>query len=170
MAKVEGGYLRVNENCETSAPDVYAIGDVAAMVGGEGEVIKTGHVDAARKMAAHVAGELTSEGGGSGYAETPYFYSSAMGLDLGWKLYGKCGEGCTIVTIGLTGWEAAEKASDVVWAAFYVDSDNVIVGVLLNNGTDEMKAKLPAVVEAKAVVISTKKVRQIGVRRFLAPF
>ncbi|GMI14425.1 hypothetical protein TrVE_jg13213 [Triparma verrucosa] len=166
LEMVDGGFMKVDGNCQTSQADVYAIGDVAAMVGEDGEVTKTGHVDAARKMAAHVAGSIMEEQQVP-YSVTPYFYSVVMGLSQSWKFYGKCDASCTIVTIGLSGWEAKESVTDLIWGAFYVDPSNVIVGVLLNNGTPEMIAKLPGVVEAGAVVINCKKLKKCELQQVL---
>ncbi|GMH67041.1 hypothetical protein TL16_g04575 [Triparma laevis f. inornata] len=167
LDKTSSGHVKVDGNCQTSQSDVYAIGDVAAMVGEDGTTTTTNaHVDAARKMAAHVAGSIVEEQQ-IPYNITPYFYSFVMGLNQSWKFYGKCDSSCTIVTIGLSDWEATETPGELTWGAFYVNADNVIVGVLLNNGTKEMNEQLPRVVEAGAVVINCKKLKKCELQEVL---
>jgi len=158
-----GGYVKVNENCETSEEGVYAIGDVAVVDRG-GELERTGHVDAARKMARHVAkvarGEFVESGG---MDHIPYFYSRV--LDLSWKFWGssECHE---IVTIGLGKAGKDEGAEGKTWAAFYL-RDGIIVGVLLNGGSDEQNAKLEGVIRAEAKVASGKKLAKCSIDEIL---
>ena len=161
-----GGYVKVNENCETSVEGVYAIGDVAVVERGGGAegYARTGHVDAARKMASHVAkvvkGEFVEAGG---MDHVPYYYSRV--LELSWKFWGSsdCNE---IVTIGLGGGEDGEGPEGKTWASFYV-REGVVVGVLLNNGSEEQISKCERFVRARAEVLNTKKLEKCSVDEIL---
>jgi hypothetical protein len=149
--------------------DVYAIGDVCVIEKGGtegGKLEATGHVDAARKMAKHVAkvvrGEFVESGG---MDHVPYFYSRV--LELSWKFWGSS-EADEVVTIGLGGSgedvEGVEGSS--CWAGFYI-RDGVIVGVLMNGGDEEQNAKLEGVVKAEARVISGKKLGKCEINDIL---
>ncbi|HEY7592152.1 MAG TPA: FAD-dependent oxidoreductase [Actinophytocola sp.] len=78
---VSGGGLDVDECLRTSAPDVYAAGDIAAHAHPRyGHRVRVEHWATAKDQGAHVAGNLL--GGAEPYTASPYFFSDQYDLGL----------------------------------------------------------------------------------------
>jgi len=117
---MEAGGIKVNGSLESSAPGVYAIGDVATFpLALDGSMTRMEHVQNARETAAHAVASILGTAAGD-YDYTPYFYSRVFGL--GWKFYGR-NAGANVTVGDLEGGLAS------VW----VDGGKA-VGVFLEGG------------------------------------
>ncbi len=111
--------IEVDEQLETSAPGVFAAGDVARFPSGAlGERIRVEHEDAALSMG-RAAGRNMA-GAGERYAHLPFFYSDLF--DLGYEAVGRLDPGLEIVV----SWKRPFREGVV----YYLDGDRVR-GVLL---------------------------------------
>jgi NADPH-dependent 2,4-dienoyl-CoA reductase/sulfur reductase-like enzyme len=93
----EGGGIEVDPHLRTSAPDVYAAGDVASVwFGIFGRRLRVEHEDQANTTGAHagraMAGEATE------YQHLPYCYSEAFGV--GWEGVGLLDPSLEVVEVG----------------------------------------------------------------------
>jgi 3-phenylpropionate/trans-cinnamate dioxygenase ferredoxin reductase component len=78
---VSGGGVTVDACLRTSAPDVYAAGDIAAHLHPRyGQRVRVEHWANAKDQGAHVAANLV--GGAQPYAASPYFFSDQYDLGL----------------------------------------------------------------------------------------
>jgi len=111
--------IEVDEQLETSAPGVFAAGDVARFPSGAlGERLRVEHEDAALSMG-RAAGRNMA-GAGERYAHLPFFYSDLF--DLGYEAVGRLDPGLEIVV----SWKRPFREGVV----YYLDGDRVR-GVLL---------------------------------------
>ncbi|GAQ83938.1 Monodehydroascorbate reductase [Klebsormidium nitens] len=130
--------IKVNDQLQSSNPDVYAIGDTAAFpIKILGSTSRVEHVDHARKSAAHVVKAIL-DGSGEGYDYLPYFYSRVFehpgtARKVWWQFYGENkGE---VVDVG---------DFDPKLAAFWVD-EGTLKGVFLESGAPEEFKLLPEI-------------------------
>ena len=111
--------IEVDEQLETSAPGVFAAGDVARFPGGAlGERVRVEHEDAALSMG-RAAGRNMA-GAAEPYAHLPFFYSDLF--DLGYEAVGRLDPALEIVV----SWKRPFREGVV----YYLDGDRVR-GVLL---------------------------------------
>ncbi len=126
----EDGGVVVDERLRTSAPDVYAAGDVATYPDPILGRTRVEHVDNATTMGT-AAGRIMA-GSQEAYDHTPMFYSDVLGL--GYQAVG---------TLDASLETFVEEVGDAA-VAYYLDESEV-VGVLLwdlDDGVDEAKALL----------------------------
>uniref|UniRef100_A0AAU1ZRI2 FAD-dependent oxidoreductase n=1 Tax=Streptomyces sp. NBC_00093 TaxID=2975649 RepID=A0AAU1ZRI2_9ACTN len=74
------GGVVVDEHCRAGAPDVVAVGDVAAFPTGDGRFRRTPHWDSAIGQARAGAAALLHGDGAPPYTPQPYFWTEAFGL------------------------------------------------------------------------------------------
>jgi 3-phenylpropionate/trans-cinnamate dioxygenase ferredoxin reductase subunit len=117
---LENGVV-VNEQTESSLPDVYAAGDVANWPNPLlGHRLRVEHYDNAQNQALHAAGAML--GASEQYAPVPYFWSDQYELTLQYVGHAAGGE-----TLAIRG--DVEKRS---FTAFYVDGDRVQAAFLVD--------------------------------------
>lgn len=131
--------IRVNSYLETSQPDIFAAGDVAAFHSPAlDKIVRLEHIDNAEHMG-HVAGENMA-GGNIEYNYLPMFYSDLF--DIGYE------------AVGLID---ARLDTQVVWyepykkGVIYYSKDNVIKGILLWNVWDKVDIAREIINEQKWV-------------------
>lgn len=150
----EKGGIKTDGFFSTSAPDVYAVGDVATFpMKIYGDIRRVEHVDHARKSAAQAVQAIKAKEEGKSVEEydyLPYFYSRSF--DLSWQFYGdNVGEA---VIFGDNN-PAIPKAK---FGSYWI-KDGRVVGVFLENGTPEENkaiaklARVQPLVESKEVLI-----------------
>jgi NADPH-dependent 2,4-dienoyl-CoA reductase/sulfur reductase-like enzyme len=163
LDRADDGCIKVDKSFRTSDKDVFAVGDVAVVADGEGNATRRGcYADTGRKMGELVGRVLAGDKNVEGLDSTVPFFTSKV-LDFGYKFYGQAsGE---IVTIDLEQL-GEEKADPSTWAAFYVNS-GVIVGVHLENGSDEQNSKLEKCVREQPRVLSVKHLAKKGIDEIL---
>ncbi|PHT37463.1 Monodehydroascorbate reductase [Capsicum baccatum] len=129
---------------KTSAPDVYAVGDVATFpMKMYNDVRRVEHVDHSRKSAEQAVKAIyASEQGKSidEYDYLPYFYSRAF--DLSWQFYGD-NKGETVL-FGDTDPNSATHKFGQYWI-----KDGKIVGAFLESGTPEENKALAKVAKVQ---------------------
>ncbi|KAL4433983.1 hypothetical protein ABPG75_000424 [Micractinium tetrahymenae] len=137
MVQGPPGGIVVNGQLQTSNPDVYAVGDVAAfplqLTGGN--LVRQEHVTCCRLTAAHVVGELLCPGGPA-FDYLPFFYSRVFSLS--WQFYG-LSEG-EVVRHG-------DPASGK-FGAYWV-KDGAVVGAFLEGGSAKENAAIKKAVVAR---------------------
>ncbi|EDQ89596.1 uncharacterized protein MONBRDRAFT_32264 [Monosiga brevicollis MX1] len=145
---MEAGGLKVSEHLQTSDPNIYAIGDVAAyplkLEGGKYQ--RQEHVVNARRSAEHVVAELTGQSKG-GYDYLPYFYSRIF--DFNWKLYG-INEGDVVHF----GHFEEGKQYGAIWIR-----DGQVVGILAEKPTDEQVSRMQEVARSRPAAKGEDNVR-----------
>lgn len=143
------GGVKVNSQLQTSNPDVYAVGDIAAfpltMYGGK--VNRQEHVVNARLSAAHAVKAIF--GSKETYDYLPYFYSREF--DLAWQFYGEP-EGDYVIHGDL------EKGKfGVYWV-----QDGKVVGTYSESASDEQNAALKQVALTKPDAPSLGELKKMG--------
>jgi 3-phenylpropionate/trans-cinnamate dioxygenase ferredoxin reductase subunit len=124
LTTAAGGVL-VDASLRTSAPDIYAVGDVAAVEHPLlGARVRTGHWPDALKQPAVAAANIV---GGSGeYADLPYFFTDQY--DLGMEYVGHAPDYQRVVFRSDMSVSATGE-----FVAFWLDSDNrVLAGMTVN--------------------------------------
>uniref|UniRef100_A0A7S1XE02 monodehydroascorbate reductase (NADH) n=1 Tax=Compsopogon caeruleus TaxID=31354 RepID=A0A7S1XE02_9RHOD len=133
------GGVKVNGKLETSAPGVYAIGDIATfpLKMYDGRMTRMEHVANARAMAEHVvqviAGITTED-----YDYLPYFYSRVFNLS--WQFFGDSIGNCTVV---------GDFSPKIL--AIWVDSGKVM-GVFMESPTSDDTSSLKKIALARPSV------------------
>jgi 3-phenylpropionate/trans-cinnamate dioxygenase ferredoxin reductase subunit len=137
--RVRGGGVVVDEYLRTSAPDVYAIGDIAnAWHPRLRRHVRIEHWDNAKRQGRAVAATIVGQG--EPYARTPYFYSDQF--DLGMEYRGFAPKWDHVVVRG----ELAAREFDAFWLA----SGRVIAAMNANRWDDAKE--LAALVDASHTV------------------
>ncbi|KAK9853360.1 hypothetical protein WJX84_010829 [Apatococcus fuscideae] len=124
------GGIKTNAQLQTSHPDVYAVGDIAAfpqtLYGGGSS--RQEHVQHARNSAAFAASEMMAPGKRGEYNYLPYFYSREF--DRAWQFYGvNQGEP---VFFG--------DASSGKFGSYWIDNGKVVGAFLESGSGDENNA------------------------------
>ncbi len=130
VERAEDGGVVVDEHLRTSAPDVYAAGDIASYPDPILGRTRVEHVDNATTMGA-AAGRIMA-GSDEAYDHTPMFYSDVLGL--GYQAVG---------TLDATLETFVERVGEGA-VAYYLD-DEAVRGVLLwdlDEGVEEAKQLL----------------------------
>ena len=139
-----GNGVFVDENCRTSLPHVYAIGDCAAHANGfaEGATIRLESVQNANDQATVAARAIC--GAPVSYSATPWFWSNQYDLKL--------------QTVGLsTGYDQAVLRGDTATRSFsvvYLKARTVIALDCVNNVRDYAQGR--KLVEARAIIDPAK--------------
>lgn len=149
MAERPIGGIQVDSKMRTSAPDIWAVGDVAAfpLKRKGGKLVRFEHVDNARRMAASAVSAMLDPAGSPEYDYLPYFYSRVFeqpGSDrkVWWQFFGEA-DG-TFVKVG----DFKPKV-----AGFWVSpEDGALNGAFLESGTPEEFGAVRAAVTALAQV------------------
>ncbi|KAL0018815.1 hypothetical protein WJX77_001023 [Trebouxia sp. C0004] len=143
------GGVKVNSQLQTSNPDVYAVGDIAAfpltMYGGK--VNRQEHVVNARLSAAHAVKAIF--GSKETYDYLPYFYSREF--DLAWQFYGEP-EGDYVIHGDLQ-----KGKFGVYWV-----QDGKVVGTYSESASDEQNAALKQVALKKPDAPSLGELKKMG--------
>jgi len=136
--EMDAGGIKVNSKFQTSNPDVYAVGDVAAfpllMYGGRTQ--RQEHVTNCRLSAFHAVDAITAPDKTGDYDYLPYFYSRIFNLS--WQFYGR-NKG-TAINFG--------KQSDGSFGCYWVD-DGKVVGAFMESGSDEQNHAIKAVAKVR---------------------
>jgi len=135
LLEEEKGGFKVDASFKTSAPDVYAIGDLATFpLKMYGDSRRVEHVDHARKSAMHAVQAIKAAEKGEvvdDYDYLPFFYSRSF--DLSWQFYGDNVGDATI-----WGRQGAGKPGSK-FGAYWV-KDGKVIGAFLEGGSpDENK-------------------------------
>jgi 3-phenylpropionate/trans-cinnamate dioxygenase ferredoxin reductase subunit len=137
--RVRGGGVVVDEYLKTSAPDVYAIGDIAnAWHPRLRRHIRVEHWDNAKRQGRAVAATILGQG--EPYVRTPYFYSDQF--DLGMEYRGFAPKWDQVVVRG----DLAAREFDAFWLA-----KGRLIAAMNANRWDDAKA-LAALVDSGATV------------------
>lgn len=137
--KVRGGGVVVDEYLKTSAPDVYAIGDIAnAWHPRLRRHVRVEHWDNAKRQGRAVAATILGQG--EPYARTPYFYSDQF--DLGMEYRGFAPKWDQVVVRG----DPVAREFDAFWLA-----KGRIAAAMNANRWDDAK-ELAALVESDRTV------------------
>lgn len=132
--KIDNG-IAVDERLQTSAPDIYAAGDVASFDNYLlGKRTRVEHEDNANTMG-NMAGRSMA-GQGEPYHHLPYFYSDLF--DLGYEAVGELNPKLTVVS----DWQEPFQKGVV----YYLDKDRVR-GVLLWNVWDQVEPARAVIAE-----------------------
>jgi len=150
LAPGEGrtGGVKVNGDFQTSDPDVFAIGDIAALHG----LRRFEHVDFCRKSAQRAAAAIAAGPSGEGFPYLPYFYSRLFeytDAPLVFQFYGDSdtSAGQRVETFGNI--EPAAKGASLkmpLCGAAWVDKQGRLVGVMVVNGSQEQYERAKAAV------------------------
>mmetsp|Transcript_9943 Transcript_9943/g.26470 ORF Transcript_9943/g.26470 Transcript_9943/m.26470 type:complete len:511 (+) Transcript_9943:135-1667(+) len=144
------GGVRVDQNMQTSAPGVYAVGDIAAFelaLYGDGRRVRMEHVQHARLSAACAV--RAALGAPEAYEYVPYFYSRVF--DLSWQFFGDAPAGAECVLLG--------DMNPKLLAAWVLDGR--VTGVFMESPSDEDSAVLRSVAVARPTV-SAKDIAGAG--------
>uniref|UniRef100_A0A1D1ZS99 monodehydroascorbate reductase (NADH) n=1 Tax=Auxenochlorella protothecoides TaxID=3075 RepID=A0A1D1ZS99_AUXPR len=132
------GGIKVDGRLQTSAPGVFAVGDVAAFKPAfTGELTRQEHVTNARLTGAYVAREILTPGTQPEYDYLPFFYSREF--DLSWQFYGQS-QGDPV--------HFGDQSSGK-FGAYWI-KDGTVVGAFLESGSEEENAAIKKVIQTKA--------------------
>lgn len=149
LPKAPGG-IKVNGHLQTSNPDVYAIGDVAAFpLKVSGAITRQEHVTNARLSAAHVIGEILAPDTMEEYDYQPFFYSRVFNLS--WQFYG-----LNVGDVVHFGDQSTGK-----FGAYWV-KDGKVVGAFLESGTTDEFAAIKKLAIVQPVAPEDLKEQGIG--------
>jgi len=126
------GGIKVNGKLQTSNPNIYAVGDVAAFPlhsYGLNKMFRQEHVQNCRESAKHAVSAIFDPSTPD-YQYLPYFYSRIF--DLGWQFYGT-NEDTSHVFFG--------DATSKKFGTYFV-KDGKVVGAFLEGGSNEENAAL----------------------------
>jgi 3-phenylpropionate/trans-cinnamate dioxygenase ferredoxin reductase subunit len=130
------GGIAVDASLRADAPDIYAVGDVAAYESElHGRRVRIEHWDVARAHGAHVAGQIAGSGA-EPFRVLPYFF-------------GTMGDWAFSEYVGLGGGRAVLRGSadgDDMSAAFLAD-DDVLTGLICVDRPDDLAAARELVLE-----------------------
>eukprot|EP00803_Ostreobium_quekettii_P001068 evm.model.scf_23.9 EVM.evm.TU.scf_23.9 scf_23:77784-81756(-) len=137
--EMSSGGIDVDGQLRSSAPNVYAVGDVAAfpLLRDGGRKGRQEHVTHARQSAMHVVSAILDPGNTSSYDYLPVYYSRFFNLS--WEFHGIRQER------GLL-FGDLEKGK---FGMYFVDGDNRIVGAFLEGGTSEELEWIRSVARAR---------------------
>ncbi|XP_068661827.1 monodehydroascorbate reductase-like [Aristolochia californica] len=141
------GGIKTDAFFKTSAPDVYAVGDVVTFpLKLYNELRRVEHVDHARKSAEQAVKAIKASEEGKSideYDYLPYFYSRAF--DLSWQFYGD-NVGDTVL------FGDSDPASPKPKFGTYWIKDGKVVGAFLEGGTPEENKALAKVARVQPTV------------------
>lgn len=138
----------VNRKCQTSAPDIYAIGDIANMQDERtGTTQRLESWKYAEDTAAAAARVLCDQD--EAYNQVPWFWTDQFDYNI--QIVGKLQEGATVFARG--------KPGDPKYLAYYLDSDRLLGAVGLDCGGDLRRAR--AALEKKTP-ITVKALTKMG--------
>lgn len=153
---VEKGGFKVDAYFKTSAPDVYAVGDVSTFpLKMYNELRRVEHVDHARKSAIQAVQAIKAAEEGKTVEEydyLPFFYSRAFSLS--WQFYGD-NVGDAIVW----GADTADK-SNSKFGAYWV-KDGKVVGAFLEGGSADENKALASVAKNQVPVSTIKEISHL---------
>ncbi|GAB2300697.1 hypothetical protein Dimus_034735 [Dionaea muscipula] len=153
----EKGGIKTDAFFKTSAPDVYAVGDVATFpLKLYGEIRRVEHVDHARKSAEQAVKALKASEEGKSIEEydyLPYFYSRSF--ELSWQFYGD-NVGDTVV------FGDADPTSPTHKFGTYWIKEGKIIGVFLESGTPEENKAIAKVAKLQPPVDSLEVLQKEG--------
>lgn len=143
------GGVKVNSQLQTSNPDVYAVGDIAAfpLVMYDNKVNRQEHVVNARLSAAHAVKAIY--GSTEPYDYLPYFYSREF--DLAWQFYGET-EGDYVIHGDLKGGKFG-----VYWI-----KDGKVVGAYSESASDEENKAIKQVALTRPDAPSKDELKKLG--------
>lgn len=156
VAEEKGG-IKTDGFFKTSAPDVYAVGDVSTFpLKTYGELRRVEHVDHARKSAEQAVKAIKASEEGKSIEEydyLPYFYSRSF--DLSWQFYGdNVGDA---VIFG----DSDPASPQHEFGSYWVNSGK-IVGAFLESGTPEENKVIAKVAKVQPPVESLEKLSKEG--------
>jgi NADPH-dependent 2,4-dienoyl-CoA reductase/sulfur reductase-like enzyme len=129
----------VNEYLQTSDPDIYAAGDIAAWPDATFDKrLQVEHWDVARRQGMLAGGNMAGEK--SSYSALPYFFSDLF--DLSFEAWGN-----------LSSWEKTVRRGSIEsgsFAHFYFDDDDRMVGVIAVGRPDDERIPMQSLVEERA--------------------
>jgi len=145
--KIDNGIV-INRKCQTSAPDVYAVGDIANMLDERtGTAQRLESWKYAEDTAAVVAHVLCDQDGA--YDQVPWFWTDQFEHNI--QIVGQLQEGATVFARG--------KPGDPKYLAYYLDADMLLGAVGLDCGGDLRRAR--AAMEKKTP-ITAKALAKMG--------
>ncbi|KAK9723821.1 hypothetical protein RND81_05G027900 [Saponaria officinalis] len=155
VEEANGGF-KTDAFFKTSAPDVYAVGDVATFpMKLYGEIRRVEHVDHARKSAEQAVKAIKATEGTTieEYDYLPYFYSRAF--DLSWQFYGdNVGDA---VAFGDSDPASSEHKFGTYWI-----KDGKVVGVFLESGTPEENKAIAKIARIQPKIESLEQLSEEG--------
>lgn len=132
------GGIKVNNRLQSSNPDVYAVGDVAAFpLKLTGAVTRQEHVTNCRQTAAYAMHEVLAPGNQPEYDYLPFFYSRVFNLS--WQFYGVSDGDVTLF---------GDRTPGSKFGAYWV-KDGKVVGAFLESGSNDDNAAIKKMVEAR---------------------
>ncbi|GMH38143.1 hypothetical protein BSKO_06027 [Bryopsis sp. KO-2023] len=149
--EMAAGGIKVNGKLQTSNPDVYAVGDVAAFplkVKG-GELQRQEHVTNCRLSAFHAVSAIMAPEETEDYDYFPFFYSRIFNLS--WQFYG--------ISASKPIMFGDKEAGKI--GMYWVDEGKV-VGAMLESGTPEEFAAIKAVAKAQPPAPSPEELVKQG--------
>lgn len=156
VAEEKGG-IKTDGFFKTSAPDVYAVGDVSTFpLKTYGELRRVEHVDHARKSAEQAVKAIKASEEGKSIEEydyLPYFYSRSF--DLSWQFYGD-NVGDAVI------FGDSDPASPQHKFGSYWVNNGKIVGAFLESGTPEENKVIAKVAKVQPPVESLEKLSKEG--------
>lgn len=156
VAEEKGG-IKTDGFFKTSAPDVYAVGDVSTFpLKMYGELRRVEHVDHARKSAEQAVKAIKASEEGKSIEEydyLPYFYSRSF--DLSWQFYGD-NVGDAVI------FGDSDPASPQHKFGSYWVNNGKIVGAFLESGTPEENKVIAKVAKVQPPVESLEKLSKEG--------
>lgn len=156
VAEEKGG-IKTDGFFKTSAPDVYAVGDVSTFpLKTYGELRRVEHVDHARKSAEQAVTAIKASEEGKSIEEydyLPYFYSRSF--DLSWQFYGD-NVGDAVI------FGDSDPASPQHKFGSYWVNNGKIVGAFLESGTPEENKVIAKVAKVQPPVESLEKLSKEG--------
>eukprot|EP00924_Labyrinthula_sp_SR-Ha-C_P013521 maker-scaffold_5-snap-gene-5.58-mRNA-1 protein AED:0.06 eAED:0.06 QI:0/0/0/1/0/0/2/0/461 len=142
LSKKDVGGILTNAYLQTSHPDVYAMGDVAAFPR-NGYLTRLEHVDNCRNSAALVAYNLMNPRKPRNYTYFPYFYSRMFEYTdnpVVFRFYGERGEDESYEIVQFGDFNSSRTS---MFGAFWVSPNDIVTGGLLcNASSNELYDKL----------------------------
>jgi len=151
---MEKGGFAVDANMQTSDPNIYAIGDIAAFPSKYGGLTRCEHVDNARKSAAQAVQAAMGKAPAP-YDYLPYFYSRLFEYSDAPIVFNFFGSEAGDCKVGATG----EKSVGAIWT----DQEGVLKGALLMGSpgpSGEDQGKLRTLVQG-AQEVGAKRVNDV---------
>jgi 3-phenylpropionate/trans-cinnamate dioxygenase ferredoxin reductase subunit len=137
LALTDAGAIIVDETLRTSAPDIYAAGDIAAWPDPTFNTrLRVEHWDVAREQGAQAGRNMA--GTPEAYTALPYFFSDLF--DFSFEAWGN-----------LTAWDhtVLQGSLDANNFTFYYFTDEQIVGILAVNPSDELRDQIPQLIKKR---------------------
>lgn len=151
QVEMEAGGIKVNGQMQSSDPNIFAIGDIAAfpLLCEGGKVQRSEHVVNARLTAAHAVKSIMEPKAKAEYDYLPYFYSRVF--DLSWQLYG-INEGDHVMF-----GNPEEKKFGAYWIR-----DGKVVGAFMEGGSAEDFENMKKVAKARPAAPSKEDLQSMG--------